>query len=125
MKTPATILIVDDDERNRKLINVFATSDGHQTLSAKNGDEALALAVSHKPHLILVDLMMPGMDGFELVRRLKSDPVTCVIPVMIVSSLDDAASQQRIVASGADDFLRKPVDRWELSLRICKLLHHG
>jgi CheY-like chemotaxis protein len=125
MTTPATILIVDDDERNRKLINVFAISDGYQTLSAESGNEALTLAVSHKPQLILVDLMMPDMDGFELIRRLKADPVTNVIPIIVVSSLDDAASQQRIIASGADDFLRKPLDRWELSLRICKLLHHA
>lgn len=122
---PATILIVDDDERNRKLLDVFARADGHVTVSAESGAEALALAASRRPQLILLDLMMPGMDGFEFTRRLKENPVTRAIPIMIVSALDDVASQQRIVASGVDDFIRKPVDRWELSLRICRLLRHG
>lgn len=122
---PATILIVDDDERNRKLLDVFARADGHQTISAKDGEEALLLAASHTPNLILLDLMMPGMDGFDLVRRLKDNPATQSIPLMIVSALDDVASGQRIAASGADDFIRKPVDRWELSLRMFRLLRHG
>lgn len=121
---PATILIVDDDERNRKLLDVFARADGHQTILAKDGEEALLLAASHMPNLILLDLMMPGMDGFDLVRRLKDNPVTQSIPLMIVSALDDVASGQRIAASGADDFIRKPVDRWELSLRMFRLLRH-
>jgi CheY-like chemotaxis protein len=122
---PATILIVDDDERNRKLLDVFARADGYATLSASSGPEALALAESHCPRLILLDLMMPGMDGFEFVRCLKENPATRAIPVIIVSALDDVASHQRIIASGVDDFIRKPVDRWELSLRIDRLLRHG
>jgi CheY-like chemotaxis protein len=123
--SPATILIVDDDERNRKLLDVFTRADGYRTISSKNGAEALALAASCKPRLILLDLMMPGMDGFEVVRHLKENPVTQAIPVLIVSALDDIASQQRITAGGVDDFIRKPVDRWELSLRISRLLRHG
>jgi CheY-like chemotaxis protein len=123
--SPATILIVDDDERNRKLLDVFTRADGYRTISSKNGAEALALAASCKPRLILLDLMMPGMDGFEVVRHLKENPVTQAIPVLIVSALDDIASQQRITAGGVDDFIHKPVDRWELSLRISRLLRHG
>lgn len=123
--SPAAILIVDDDDRNRKLLDVFARSGGQKTILASDGAEGLQLAVRCKPKLILLDLMMPGMDGFEFVRRLKDDPVTRDIPVMIVSALDDPASQQRIIACGADDFIRKPVDRWELSLRTSKLLRHG
>lgn len=122
--SPATILIVDDDERNRKLLDVFARADGYATVAAKGGAEGLILAASHQPGLVLLDLMMPGMDGFEFARRLKEDPATRSIPIMIVSALDDVASHQRIIASGADDFIRKPVDRWELSLRVARLLRH-
>jgi DNA-binding response OmpR family regulator len=119
---PAKILIVDDEERNRKLLDVFARADGYLTFAAANGREALQLAEAERPDLILLDLMMPGMDGFDVIRALKSHSATSHIPVMIVSALDDAAAQRRMLASGADDFIRKPVDRWELALRISRLL---
>jgi CheY-like chemotaxis protein len=118
----ARILIVDDEERNRKLLDVLLRTDGFQTISASAGIEALVLALSEKPDLILLDLMMPGMDGFEVTRWLKSNPVTSAIPVMIVSALDDVAAHRRLLASGADEFINKPVDRWELSLRLSKML---
>jgi CheY-like chemotaxis protein len=118
----ARILIVDDEERNRRLVDVLLRTDGYQTLSAGSGREALALAASAHPDLILLDLMMPGMDGFEVTHALRSDPVTSAIPIMIVSALDDVATHRRLLASGADEFIRKPVDRWELSLRMSRLL---
>jgi len=118
-----TILIVDDEERNRKLLDVFVKADGYHTLAAAGGKEGIALAASELPDLILLDLMMPGMDGFEVVRWLKGNPSTCSIPVIIVSSLDDVAARQRMLASGAEEFINKPVDRWELSLRMSRLLH--
>lgn len=120
-----TILIVDDEERNRKLLDVFLKNNGYDTALAAEGKEALALAARLQPALILLDLMMPDMDGFEVMRRLKEDLATRDIPVVIVSALDDAASRQRILACGADDFICKPVDRWELFLRISKLLQHA
>lgn len=120
-----TILIVDDEERNRKLLDVFLKNNGYDTAWAPGGKEALVLAARLHPALILLDLVMPDMDGFEVMRRLKEDLATRDIPVVIVSALDDAASRQRILACGADDFLCKPVDRWELFLRISKLLHHA
>jgi len=118
-----TILIIDDEERNRKLLDVFVKADGHNTLAAAGGKEGIALAASELPDLILLDLMMPGMDGFEVVRWLKGNPATSSIPVIIVSSLDDVAAHRRMLASGADEFINKPVDRWELSLRMSRLLH--
>jgi CheY-like chemotaxis protein len=124
-KSRATILIVDDDDRNRKLLEVFARNDGYDTVSAQNGKEALEFAARLCPALILLDLMMPGMDGFEVMSWLKQDPATRDIPVIVVSALDDRASQQRILACGADDFISKPAERWELSLRISKLLKNG
>jgi CheY-like chemotaxis protein len=120
---PARILIVDDEERNRKLLDLFVKADGHETVLSGDGKEGLALAASVQPDLILLDLMMPGMDGFEVVRWLKADPATRAIPVIVVSALDDIASHRRMLESGADEFINKPVDRWELSLRISKLLH--
>lgn len=121
-KPSATILIVDDEERNRRLLDVLLRTDGYQTISASSGNEALALANSKQPDLILLDLMMPGMDGFEVTGALKNDPSTSSIPIMIVSALDDIAAHRRLLASGADEFINKPVDRWELSLRLTKLL---
>ena len=119
---PAKILIVDDEERNRKLLDVLLQTEGYQTLSAESGAEALSLAASEEPDLILLDLMMPDMDGFDVTRSLKSNPATSDIPIMIVSALDDVAARRRLLASGADEFINKPVDRWELSLRLEKLL---
>ncbi|WP_420473572.1 response regulator [Noviherbaspirillum sp. ST9] len=117
-----TILIVDDEERNVRLLDVLLRTDGYRTLSASSGAEALALATSAQPDLILLDLMMPGMDGFEVTQALKNASATAAIPVLIVSALDDVATRRRLLASGADEFIRKPVDRWELSLRMSRLL---
>lgn len=118
----AKVLIVDDEERNRRLFDVFAKADGYTTIGAADGQTGLALAVAEKPDIILLDLMMPGMDGFEVARWLKANPLTCSIPIIIVTALEDVASHRRMLASGADEFINKPVDRWELSLRISKLL---
>jgi putative two-component system response regulator len=118
----AKILIVDDEERNRRLFDVFAKADGYVTVGAASGEAGLALAIAEQPDIILLDLMMPGMDGFEVVRVLKNNPVTRTIPIIIVTALDDLASHQRMLACGADEFINKPVDRWELSLRVSKLL---
>lgn len=119
---PAKILIVDDEEHNRKLLEVFAKADGYLTVSADNGDAALVSAVTDQPDIILLDLMMPDMDGFEIARWLKANAATQSIPIIFVTALDDAASQKRMRASGADEFINKPVNRWELSQCIAKLL---
>lgn len=116
------VLIIDDEERNRKLLEVLVQADGHATLLAADGDAGVALAVSAQPDIVLLDLMMPGTDGFEVVQRLKRNPATQSLPIIVVTALDDVASRRRILASGADEFIGKPVDRWELSLRISKLL---
>ena len=118
----AKILIIDDEERNRRLFEVFAEADGYDIAVAANGEIGLALAAAELPDLILLDLMMPKMDGFEVARALRSNPATRPIPIIVVSSLDDIASRQRMLASGADEFIVKPVNRWELSLAMSKLL---
>ena len=85
---PALVLVVDDEARNVKLLETLLHADGHATISARNGQEALALAVESKPDLILLDIMMPDMDGFETVARLKADPRTQPVPVIMVTALD-------------------------------------
>jgi len=120
-----TVLIVDDEERNRKLLDVFVKAEGYKTIAAAGGKAGMAMAASELPDLILLDLMMPDVDGFDVVRWLKGNPATRAIPVIIVSSLDDVAAHKRILVSGADEFINKPVDRWELSLRMSKLLQEA
>ncbi|NHQ85285.1 response regulator [Iodobacter sp. HSC-16F04] len=124
-KSLQAILIVDDEPRNRRLLDAFLSAEGYVAIHASNGQEALALAIEKQPGALLLDLMMPDMDGFQVLQKLKDNPATQAIPVMIVSALDDLAARQRVLASGADDFLGKPVDRWELSLRLQRLLHKG
>lgn len=116
------VLIIDDEERNRKLLEVLVQADGYATLLAADGDAGIALALSEQPDIVLLDLMMPDTDGFEVVQRLKRNPITQCLPIIVVTALDDVASRRRILASGAEEFIGKPVDRWELSLRISRLL---
>ena len=89
---------------------------------AASGEAGLAIAIKQQPDMVLLDLMMPGMDGFEVVRALKSNARTQNIPVLIVSSLDDPASRDRMLASGADKLIVKPIDRWQLSRSIAELM---
>lgn len=119
---PAKILVIDDEESNRKLLEVLVQADGHATLVASNGEAGIELAASEQPDVILLDLMMPGLDGFEVARRLKSNPLTASLPIIVVTALYDIASRQRMATWGADEVVMKPVDRWELSERISKLL---
>lgn len=121
----AKILIIDDEERNRRLFEVFVKADGYEVDVAASGEIGLTVAAETKPDLILLDLMMPGRDGFEVARALKANPVTQNIPVIVISSLDDIASHQRLLSTGVDDFIVKPIDRWELSQRIFKVLQKG
>lgn len=118
----ATVLIVDDEARNRRLLEVFMRSDGYRTLCAEDGRSALTIAASERPDVILLDMMMPAMDGFDVARTLKSDPALRAIPLIVVSSLDDIASRQRVMAAGADDILVKPIDRWQLSQLVSRYL---
>lgn len=97
-------------------------ADGHVTMSAADGETGIALAIAEQPDVILLDLMMPGLDGFEVIRRLKNNAVTALLPIIVVTALYDVASRQRIANWGADEVIMKPVDRWELSQRISKLL---
>ncbi len=119
---PTRILVVDDEARNVKLIETLLQVQGYATISAGNGTEALAMALSEQPDLILLDVMMPDMDGFETVARLKADPRTRPVPVIMVTALDDRDSKLRALDAGAEEFLSKPIDRADLTVRVRNLL---
>lgn len=110
-------LVVDDDPRNRKLLETLLQADGIEVCSADSGQAALAAVATESPDVILLDLMMPGMDGFEVMRRIKADPAIASIPVIMVTALDDDASRSRLAAAGVHHTITKPVDRW--ALRTC------
>jgi diguanylate cyclase len=119
---PARILIVDDERQNRTLLEVMLEPEGYVLGTATNGDEALAMVEKFAPDLILLDIMMPGMNGYMVTARLKENPATRHIPVMVLSSLDDRNSMAHGLGAGADAFLGKPIDRMELYVQIRQLL---
>ena len=118
----ARILIVDDVPANTRLLEAKLSAEYYQVASAKDGFEALRMALDWQPDLILLDVMMPGMDGFECCRRLKEDPTTLHIPVVIVTALGEPAERLRGLESGADDFLTKPVEYETLMARVRSLV---
>ncbi len=116
------ILVVDDEELNRELLEGLLLPLGYEVLLASNGTEALKKVQEFSPDLILLDIMMPKMDGFEVTSRLKKDEQTRIIPVVIVTALKDVQDRVRALELGADDFLSKPVDKTELRARVQSLL---
>jgi PAS domain S-box-containing protein len=119
---PARILIVDDDSQNRRLLTVMLTAKNYQLQTAASGEEALALVATQPPDLILLDVMMPGMDGNEVASTLKLNPATKNIPIIMVTALSDHDARMVALRAGAADFLSKPVDRAELCVRVRNLL---
>jgi signal transduction histidine kinase/response regulator RpfG family c-di-GMP phosphodiesterase len=119
---PARVLIVDDERHNRQLLEVMLAPEGFHLLAACNGEEALAIVARQAPDLILLDVMMPGMDGYEVTARIKADPATTHIPVVIVTALEDRQARMIGLTAGAAEFLTKPVDRAELLVRVKNLL---
>ena len=116
------ILIVDDEERNLKLISAILKNYDYAFETARNGVEALEKTKQFNPDLIFLDVMMPEMNGYEACRRLKENPATQYIPVVMVTALADRESRIKGLESGANDFLTKPVDSPELMVRIKNLL---
>jgi diguanylate cyclase (GGDEF)-like protein/PAS domain S-box-containing protein len=120
--TAATLLIVDDEPLVRKLLQMLLEDQGYLTLTASSGEEALAIVEQQPPDLILLDIMMPGMDGYEVARKLKSDKSMANIPIIMLSALGEHSARILGLEAGAEDFLNKPVESAELWLRVRNLL---
>ena len=117
----ARILIVDDIETNVRLLQAKLEAEYYETSVARNGPEALTAAITERPDIILLDVMMPGMDGFEVCRRLKADAATRHIPVVLVTALDGRRDRLNGLEAGADDFITKPIDDVVLFARVRSL----
>src|SRR3954468_10611578 len=117
----ARILVVDDIDANVRLLEAKLSAEYYQVLTAQDGPTALALAGEERPDIILLDVMMPGMDGFEVCRRLKDDPLTRHIPVVMVTALDGRNDRVEGLEAGADEFLTKPIDDLMLFSRVRSL----
>jgi putative two-component system response regulator len=116
--TKSTILIVDDDAAGRDVLMSILEADGYELVLAENGFQAIEIARNILPDIILLDVMMPGMDGFETCRRIRNEKNIAEVPILFLSALDDRQSLLSGLEAGADDFISKPPDRFELRTRL-------
>ena len=116
------VLIADDNPQNAELLDAHLDGTGYETKIAANGEETLALAREWKPDVILLDIMMPKLSGFEVCKRLRADPATRGAGVLMVTALDQPTDVERAVEVGTDDFVTRPVNKTELVLRVQALL---
>ncbi len=122
MNSPARILIVDDNDSNRDILATRLETHGYETLQAADGEEALLLVRQALPDVILLDVMMPKLDGFEVCRRLKSDPALPFIPVILVTAKAETKDVVAGLDAGADEYLTKPIDQAALAARVRSML---
>ncbi len=118
----ARVLIVDDEPDNRRLLETMLKPEGFAVFSAESGEAALAMVDAAPPDLILLDVLMPGLDGYEVAQKIKADPATKNIPIIMITAMDDRSARMLGLGAGAEDFLSKPVDRAELCMRVRNLL---
>ncbi len=116
------VLVVDDNPQNLELILACLEDVECRTISATDGYTALDLVRTEHPDLVLLDVMMPKISGFEVCRRIKSNPETEEIPVIMVTALNELGDIERAIQSGTDDFLSKPINKWELVVRVRTML---
>ena len=119
---PPRILIADDNPQGVELLEAYLAGTGYDLAVATDGEETLARVADWRPDLILLDVMMPKISGFEVCKRLRGDPATRDIAILMVTALDQTADVDRAVDAGTDDFLSKPINKTELLLRVRNLL---
>lgn len=118
MDCAGSVLMVDDEEQNRELLRDLLEVRGYQVTEAEDGEQALQKVAEIPPDVILLDLMMPGLDGFEVCRRIKGDPQTAHIPILLVTALHERNVRLAGIGAGANDFLTKPIDTQDVILRV-------
>ncbi len=121
MTDETTILVVDDQAQNVRLLDAVLSPRGYRVVSANSGEKALDLLSEEQPHLVLLDILMPGMDGYEVCRRIRANPDTAYLPVVMITA-SDAQQKVRGIEAGADDFITKPFDQAELLARVKSLV---
>ena len=116
------LLVVEDEELNIELFKIILSSAQYEVFIARNGEEGVNAAKDVNPDLILMDIMMPVMDGLEATKILKNDNITKKIPIIVISALNDSESRYKLLEAGADEFINKPIDKKELIIRVKNLL---
>ena len=125
MKTeprPSRVLIADDNQQNCELLEAYLADCDYEIVFASDGRQTLDRVAEQIPDLILLDIMMPKLSGYEVCQQLKADPVTKDVPVLMVTALNEPGDIEKAVAAGCDDFLSKPVNSLELKTRVRSLL---
>ena len=116
------VLIADDIQQNRELLEAYLADEGYEILMANDGQQTMQMVDQQQPDLILLDIMMPRMSGYEVCSQIKADPARRGILVLMVTALNEAGDIEKAVNAGCDDFLTKPVNRLELRTRVRSLL---
>ncbi len=116
------VLIVDDERQNRQLLEVMLAPEGYELFTAENGADALAIVEQERPHVVLLDVMMPGMDGYQVASRIRDVTGDRRTVIIMLTALDDPSSRAHGLGAGADDFVTKPVDLPDLRARLRRLL---
>ena len=122
MNAKAVILIVDDQPKNIELLEAYLVPQGYDIVTAASGEEALAKLSGNPVDLILLDVMMPGMDGFEVTRRVRQDEKHRQLPIVLVTALRETEDRVKGIEAGCDDFISKPLDKMEILARVRSLL---